>query len=180
MQDYMPPDITTLTPRTIILNGENTKFLEIFRKLHINIPFAKVISQMPNHAKFFKEIMFNKNKLEGFEVVNLTKGYSDVVLKKFLPKLQGLRIFTIPYTIGNSYFEKILCDLADITITITLLLDIAKYVLVKVREFIFPIDFVIVDVEKNDEVFIILGQPFLALRRTSSLEHSGLFSKAKA
>ena len=35
----------------------------------------------------------------------------------------------------------------------------------KVDKFIFPVDFIILDMEENKEVPIILGRPFLATRR---------------
>ena len=34
-----------------------SKFLEIFKKIEINIPFAEAITQMPNYAKFLKDIL---------------------------------------------------------------------------------------------------------------------------
>ena len=36
----------------------------------------------------------------------------------------------------------------------------------KVDKFIFPIDFIILDMEEDQEIPIILGRPFLATRRT--------------
>ncbi|KAL4306425.1 hypothetical protein AHAS_Ahas16G0177000 [Arachis hypogaea] len=36
------------------------RFLEIFKKLQINIPFAEAIEQMPLYAKFLKELMTKK------------------------------------------------------------------------------------------------------------------------
>ncbi|XP_073133768.1 uncharacterized protein [Henckelia pumila] len=39
------------------LDEQFTKFLEIFKKLHINIPFADALLQMPNYGKFLKEVM---------------------------------------------------------------------------------------------------------------------------
>jgi len=37
---------------------------------------------------------------------------------------------------------------------------VVEYVLVKVDKFIFPVDFVIVDIEEDTEVPLILGRPF--------------------
>lgn len=39
-------------------------------------------------------------------------------------------------------------------------------VLVKVDKFIFPTDFVILDMEEDKDVLIIMGRPFLAIGRT--------------
>ena len=40
-----------------------SKFLEIFKKIEINIPFADVITQMPNYVKFMKDILSKKKKI---------------------------------------------------------------------------------------------------------------------
>ena len=42
---------------------------------------------------------------------------------------------------------------------------IIEDVLVKVDKFIFPVDFVVLDMEEDQEVPLILGQPFLAMGR---------------
>ena len=34
------------------LDKQFAKFLEVFKKLHINIPFADALAQMPSYAKF--------------------------------------------------------------------------------------------------------------------------------
>ena len=39
------------------------KFLDILKKLQINIPFLDDISEMPSYAKFLKEILYNKLRL---------------------------------------------------------------------------------------------------------------------
>ena len=43
------------------------KFLEILKKLYINIPFTEGLTQMPSYAKFLKEILSNRRKLEEYE-----------------------------------------------------------------------------------------------------------------
>lgn len=40
------------------------KFVEMLRKLYINIPFTEALSQMPSYAKFLKEVLLNKQTLE--------------------------------------------------------------------------------------------------------------------
>ena len=40
-----------------------SKFLEMFKKIEINIPFADAITQMPNYAKFLKDILGKKEKI---------------------------------------------------------------------------------------------------------------------
>ncbi|MCI75994.1 hypothetical protein A2U01_0097263, partial [Trifolium medium] len=42
---------------------------------------------------------------------------------------------------------------------------IIKDVLVKIKDLVFPVDFVIIDIEKDADIPIILGRPFLATSR---------------
>ena len=48
------------------LDKQFTKFLEAFKKLHINIPFVNALDQMPSYVKFMKEILSNKRRLSEF------------------------------------------------------------------------------------------------------------------
>lgn len=66
---------------------------------------------MPSYAKFLKDIISNKCKLEGHETVILTEECSARIQKKLLPKLKDSGSFTLPCTIGDCYFDKALCDL---------------------------------------------------------------------
>ena len=75
-------------------------FLEVFNKLHINIPL-----------KFMKDILSIKLKLEEFETIALTKECSAISQKKLPPKLKDPRSFCIPCTIGQCNFERAFFDL---------------------------------------------------------------------
>ncbi|XP_027364392.1 uncharacterized protein LOC113871495 [Abrus precatorius] len=148
---------------------------------------------MLKYAKFLKEMLSNKKKLEEFETVRLNEECSAILLRKLPPKLKDPGSFTIPCTICNSYFDKALCDLgASINLmsfsmfkrlgmqepkptsislqlvdrSITYPRGIVEDVLVKVDKFKFPADFIVFDMEEDDEVPIILGRPFLATGRT--------------
>ena len=44
----------------------------MFKKLEINIPFAEALAQMPNYAKFMKDIINKKRKLDDCGAVNLS------------------------------------------------------------------------------------------------------------
>ena len=45
------------------LDNQFDKFMEIFKKLHINIPFVDALEQVPSYVKFMKDILENKRKL---------------------------------------------------------------------------------------------------------------------
>ena len=166
-----------------------SKFLDIFKKIEINIPFAEVISQMPLYAKFLKEILSKKRKIAEEGIVNLTATCSSIIQQKLLAKMKDPDSFTIPCSIGKYEFKKALCDsrasinlmplsvvqilsLGELTPTsITLQMadismaqpeGILKDVLVKVGKFIFPVDFVIMQMEEDTQVPLLLGRPFLA------------------
>ena len=89
-----------------------SKFLEIFKKIEINIPFVEAINQMPNYAKFLKEILSKKKKIAEEGILNLT-GTCSVVIQRSLPaKMKDPGSFTIPCSIGKYEFKKALCDSA--------------------------------------------------------------------
>ena len=54
------------------LDMQFRKFLEVLKKLYINIPFIEALTQMPSYAKFLKEILSNKRMLEEHKTVALT------------------------------------------------------------------------------------------------------------
>ncbi|XP_010247839.1 PREDICTED: uncharacterized protein LOC104590793 [Nelumbo nucifera] len=93
------------------MEKEFGKFLEIFKSLHINIPFADALAQMPHYAKFLKEILVNKKKLGDVATVALNEECSAILLNKLPQKLKDPKSFTIPCTIGSLKINKALCDL---------------------------------------------------------------------
>ncbi|XP_022845337.1 uncharacterized protein LOC111368339 [Olea europaea var. sylvestris] len=125
---------------------------------------------MPNYAKFMKEVISNKQKLEEYETVKLTEECSAIFQKKLPQKRKDPDSFTIPCTIGSSSFEKALCDLGA-SINLMLLsvphLPTRNYGrrVGKVEKFIFPADFVVLDMEEDQEIPLILGRLFLATGR---------------
>ena len=163
--------------------------MDIFKKIEINIPFAEVISQMPLYAKFLKEILSKKRKIAEEGIVNLTATCSAIIQLKLPAKIKDPGSFTIPCSIGKYEFKKALCDsgasinlmplsvvkrlsLGELTPTaITLQMSdrsmaqpegILEDVLVKVGKFVFPVDFVVMQMEEDTQVPLLLGRPFLA------------------
>ncbi|XP_071905628.1 uncharacterized protein [Coffea arabica] len=148
---------------------------------------------IPSYAKFLKEIMTRKRKLEDCETIALTEECSAIIQNKLPPKLKDPGSFSIPCTIGNVDFSKALCDLgASVSLipltvarqlglhelkrtNITLQLadrsirypvGVLENVLIKVQKFIIPVDFVVLDMEEDISMPIILGRPFLATAGT--------------
>ena len=153
------------------------------------MPFTEVITQMPLYAKILKDILSKKRKIAEEGIVNLTETCSAVIKRGLPEKMNDRGSFTIPCTIGEFEFQKALYDsgasinlmpysvakklsLGEITpTTVTLQMadrtlekpeGIIEDVLVKVGNFIFPVDFIILDMEEDSQVPLLLGRPFLA------------------
>ncbi|WVZ06281.1 hypothetical protein V8G54_019627 [Vigna mungo] len=77
------------------------RFLDVFKKLHINIPFAEALEQMPSYAKFMKDLLSKKRKLQEDETIMLTEECSAIIQQKLPPKLKDPGSFVIPCEIGN-------------------------------------------------------------------------------
>ena len=77
----------------------------MFKKLEINIPFAEALAQIPHYAKFMKDILSKKRKLDANGVVSLLANYSAIIQKNLPLKMQDPGNFTIPCTIGNYELE---------------------------------------------------------------------------
>ena len=95
------------------LDKKFDKFMEIFKKLHISIPFVEALEQMPGYVKFMKYILAKKMRLGHYETVALSEECSAILQKKLPPKLKDPGSFIIPCAVGDSVFEKALCDLGD-------------------------------------------------------------------
>ncbi|XP_076952020.1 uncharacterized protein LOC143625620 [Bidens hawaiensis] len=160
----------------------------MFKQLKTNLSFVKALQHMPKYAKFLNDLLSNKKKLEGLSTVCLNEGCSVVVQNQLPEKLADPRHFTIPILFGSSTKSYVLADLgASINLmpyslykkldlgepvptrmSLSLADHSEKYprgimenVLVKVDKFFFPVDFVILDIEADDQVPLILGRPFL-------------------
>ncbi|XP_019259065.1 PREDICTED: uncharacterized protein LOC109237240 [Nicotiana attenuata] len=108
------------------------------------------------YAKFLKEILTKKRKIEEASVVKLTE-HCSAILQNKLPQKK------LEQEIGEIRYAPISLQLSDQT-TITSE-GIVEGVLVRVDKFVFPVDFIVVNMEENKEVPLILERPFLATGR---------------
>ncbi|XP_057747247.1 uncharacterized protein LOC130966455 [Arachis stenosperma] len=101
-------------PQRLMKNAKDSqfsKFLEIFKKLQINISFAESLEQMPLYAMFLKELMTKKRSWRNDETVILTEECSAIIQHKLPQKLKDPGSFQIPCIIEEITVEKALCDL---------------------------------------------------------------------
>ncbi|XP_073120160.1 uncharacterized protein [Henckelia pumila] len=153
---------------------------------------ADVLAQMPNYDKFLKDLLRNKKKLNEVTQVTLNEGCSAVLKNELSRKFHDPESFSIPCNIGKFSVDNVLCDLgssinlmshalskklgicniepSNISLkfvdgSIKYLRGVVENILVKIDKFLYPIDFVILDMDANFEVPLILGRPFLAISR---------------
>ncbi|XP_070035997.1 uncharacterized protein [Nicotiana tomentosiformis] len=168
------------------------KFMEMLRHIQLNIPLMDALREMPGYAKMMKDLMSQKFDFQDLSTVTLTQTSSAVVTRPMAQNMSDQGSFNIPCTIGSYTFAKASCDLGAIINLMPLaiytklgigrarpasmLLQLADHtvkrptgilddVLVKVEKFVFPVDFVILDCQVDEEIPIILGRPFLATGR---------------
>ncbi|XP_058767671.1 uncharacterized protein LOC131641384 [Vicia villosa] len=168
------------------------KFLEMFKKLEINIPFLEALEQMPTYAKFMKDIISKKRTIDRDPII-LTETCSAILQGMKIPvKKKDRSSVTIPCTIGDRSFKKALIDLGASVSLMSLSIykrlgignvqdtrmtlqfadhsvkrpyGIVEDVLVKIDKFVFLVDFVILEMSEDEEIPIILGRPFLETGR---------------
>lgn len=83
------------------LEKQAMKFLEILKKLHVNIPFIDIILQILNYSKFLKEMLTKKRKMPEHETITLSEECSVIIQHRIPPKLKDPGGFTLPCSIGN-------------------------------------------------------------------------------
>ena len=167
--------------------------LEVLRQVKVNIPLLDLINQVPAYAKFLKDLCTIKRGLGIEKKAFLTEHVSALIQSKYPVKYKDPGSPTIPVNIGGNCIKKALLDLgASVNLmpfsvymqlglgelkptSITLSLadrsvkipkGIVEDVLVKINNFYYPIDFVVLDSAPSsnepNHVPIILGRPFLA------------------
>ncbi|KAK9018939.1 hypothetical protein V6N11_033984 [Hibiscus sabdariffa] len=168
------------------------KFFDILKQVHINLPLVEALQQMPNYAKFLKDMVSRKKRIEEFETAAATETCLALMHNKIPAKKTDPGSFTIECSIGHNYSTKALCDPgASINLMpksvfqklnigeakpTTVMLQLADHsfvepegkiedILVQVDKFIFPADFLILDCEADENAPIILGRPLLSTSR---------------
>ncbi|XP_050889303.1 uncharacterized protein LOC127094522 [Lathyrus oleraceus] len=167
------------------------KFLELFKKIEINILLLEALEQIPTYAKFMKDIISKRRTIDTNPII-LTKTCSAILQGMKIPmKKKDRGAVTIPCTTRDRSFKKGLIDLGasvslmplsiykklgiwvvqDTMMTLQLAdhsfkkpYGIVEDVLVKIDKFVFPVDFVILEMPEDGEIPLILGRPFLDTR----------------
>ncbi|XP_021742811.1 uncharacterized protein LOC110708896 [Chenopodium quinoa] len=188
MKVYKPP---IPFPHRIVEKKSNEKlsnFLEVMRGLQLNIPFLHAMSQMPTYAKFLKDLLSNKSRLEESATISLPKEVKVIIQNKLPQKFGDPGSYAIPVKIGDMEAMDALCDLGESVSlmpysiakslkvgdlkptrmslqladrTVRLPLGILEDVPVQVGRVFVPCDTVVMEMEEDTTVPLILGRPFL-------------------
>ncbi|CAM8877992.1 unnamed protein product [Rhodiola kirilowii] len=165
-----------------------SKFAEMMRKLYVTMPFTEVITQAPSYARFLKDVITCRRTIEDVDTVSLNGECSAILQPRMPPKLEDPGSFSISCFINDIKIERAMCDLgASISLMpyslckklnmgepkpTSLILRLAdrssrfpkgvlKDVPVRVGNFYIPGDFVVLEMEEDNEIPILLGRPFL-------------------
>jgi len=137
----------------------------MFKSFLVNIPLVNALLEMPGYAKFMKEFVTKKRRME-LETVEVSHSFNTIMSTNGVINKDDPDAFTIPYTIEMYQFTKALCYLsatinlipffilknlwldAPNTITMCLLMadrsikrpiGVLYYILVKVDKFSYPL-----------------------------------------
>jgi len=143
---------------------------------------------MSLYAKFIKKIFSKKKVVEHNETIALTREIS-AIIKKLPPKLRDSGSFSIPYVIGSEAIDKAMCDLGSSVSLLPLSLfkrmgigelkptnvtlkladrtnihpaGFIEDIPIEVGGIYIPTDFIVLDMDEDDQVPILLGRPFPA------------------
>ncbi|XP_050919040.1 uncharacterized protein LOC127136537 [Lathyrus oleraceus] len=117
------------------------KFLELFKKLEINIPLLEALEQMHTYAKSFNKALIDLGANVSLMPLFIYKKLGIGVVQDTRMTLQF-----VDHSVKKPY-------------------GIVKDVLVKIDKFVFPVDFVILEMPEDEEIPLILGRPFLETGR---------------
>jgi len=174
-------------------NSHMDRIIEIFSQVKINVPLLDAIQQVPSYAKFLKDMCTKKRKTNVPKKVFLTTNISELLSSPIPVKYKDLGSPTIACTIGQVEISRALLDLGEsinlllfsvyqqlelgdlspTRVTIQLVDRSVKVpkgeindVLIRVREFIYPVDFIILETQlvsnHRVETPVILRRPFLS------------------
>ncbi|GJV03344.1 reverse transcriptase domain-containing protein [Tanacetum coccineum] len=151
-------------------SNQMEKIFQIFQDLCFDISFADALLLMSRFAPTIKSLLMNKEKLLELAKIPLNENCSAMLLKKLPEKLGDPGKFLIPCNFPGMDLSlpeltptRMTLELADRSITRPK--GVAEDIFVKVGNFHFPTDFVVVDFEADPRVPLILGRSFLRTSR---------------
>ncbi|KAJ0938200.1 putative transcription factor interactor and regulator CCHC(Zn) family [Helianthus annuus] len=171
---------------------QQEELLEIFKQVKINLPLLDAIKQLPSYAKYLKDLCSQKQTHKFPKKLDLAENVSSILSGALPPKLQDPGAPIISIQVGNFKINQALLDIgASVSIlpgslydqyefgplqssnTTVVLADltpklprgVVSDVIVKIEDFYYPVDFLVLDYMAKDptkQPTVIWGRPFLA------------------
>ncbi|XP_023746643.1 uncharacterized protein LOC111894774 [Lactuca sativa] len=172
------------------LEREHLELIQQIKGIPINTPFIDSLSKIPEYTKFLQDLIDTGQQLKKNSKVILSEQSSKVVLGEIPKKMGDNGHLTLPCEFGNniniyavadsrarinlmpySFYQKLNIQKLKVTKmtihmanrSVTQPWGIVEHILVKIGKFIFPIDFVVLDMKEDPDVPIILGRPLLII-----------------
>ncbi|XP_035838821.1 uncharacterized protein LOC118486458 [Helianthus annuus] len=123
------------------------------KQLKINLPLIEALKHMPKYAKFLKDPLKGKDKLEELSNVSLNAECSAVVMKTLPKKLTDPGIFTISCLFGCDVQNHALANLGAS-------INLMPYSFYE-KPGLCDLKPTLLDMEADENVPLILGRPFL-------------------
>ncbi|XP_058766087.1 uncharacterized protein LOC131639619 [Vicia villosa] len=188
--NYTPPPYKTSIPylqrlKKTKMESQYLKFIKVIEKIHVEIPFTEAITQIPSYTKFLKDILPNKRRLDDHKPLEC----HFISENKLAKKDKDLKSFSISCILGNHMIDKAFLDLeASISLmplavckrlnlrelhptkmslqsadrSVKYPIGILEDKTVKIGQLYIPTDFVVMDINEDEEIQILLGRPFLS------------------
>ena len=171
---------------------QSDEMWEVFKQVKINLPLLDAIKQIPAYAKYLKDMCTQKRNHKIPKKLDMPADVSAIISGTLPEKLQDPGAPIISIQVGDFQMTRALLDLgasvsilpgslydqyefgplkkADTTVVLADLTPklprgVLTDVIVKVNEFYYPVDFLVlayVFVDKTKQPTVILGIPFLA------------------
>ncbi|XP_042754292.1 uncharacterized protein LOC122196043 [Lactuca sativa] len=90
---------------------EESDIMQMFQKVHINIPLLEAIKHVPRYARFLKDLFVSNKKSKGNQIVTVGENVSTVLQKRMPLKCKDPGVFTVPCKLGNLDVPRDMLDL---------------------------------------------------------------------
>ena len=87
VQAYKPQVSFPQRLQKATLEEQFSRFLNMFKKIEVNIPLSKALTQMSHYAKFMKDILSRKRKIAEEGVMSLTTTCNAVIQRSLRKKM---------------------------------------------------------------------------------------------
>ncbi|XP_052623636.1 uncharacterized protein LOC128128938 [Lactuca sativa] len=170
------------------LEREHLEFIKQLKGIPINTPFIDSLAKVIEYAKFLQDLLDTRQQLNENSKVILSEQSSKAVLREIPKKMGDPGRLTLPCEFGNnmkvyaladseasinlmpySFYQKLNIQKLKATKmsiymanrSVTQPRGIVEDIIVKIGKFIFPINFVVLDMKEDPNVPIILGRSLL-------------------